>query len=84
MEGGMWWIIIGALVAIIVAGIILYIVKGGLSAGKENIDALASCKNRGGTCEASCTSDKDGYFKFGGCPDNGNPTTPNNYCCIPK
>jgi len=78
MEGGMWWIIIGAIVAIIVAGVILYIVKGGLSAGKENIDVLASCKSRGGECKLSCPSGQDGFYKYGDCAKN------NEYCCIPK
>ena len=80
MEGGMWWIIISAIVAIIVAGIVLYIVKGGLSAGKENIGALASCKSRGGDCQADCGSDKDGFYKYGECGKDGKP----DYCCIPK
>lgn len=84
MEGGMWWIIIGAIVSIVVAGIILFIVKGGLSAGKENIDILASCGSRGGKCEVSCDSDKDRYFKFGGCPKDEDMAVDDNYCCIPK
>ena len=84
MEGGMWWIILGAIVAVAVAGIILYIVKGGLSAGKENIDILASCGARGGTCEVKCGPDKDSYFKFGGCPKDEDTATDDNYCCIPK
>jgi hypothetical protein len=84
MVGGMWWIILGAIVAIAFAGIMLYIVKGGLSTGKDNIDSLASCKSRGGTCEVSCGTDKDSYFKFGGCPKDEDTTTVDNYCCIPK
>ncbi len=86
MEGGMWWIIIGAIVAVVVAGIILFIVKGGLSAGGKNIDALASCTNQGGHCEGvdptnnkpKCSSTESSYYKFGGC--SGNTL----YCCIPK
>ena len=74
----MWWIIMSAVVAIIVAGIILYIVKGGLSAGKENIDALASCKSRGGECNSPCPSGQDGFYKYGECAKD------NKYCCIPK
>lgn len=85
MEGGMWWIIIGAIVAVVVAGIILFIVKGGLSAGKENIDVLAHCKSQGGRCveadsegKSTCTSNEAPYYKFGGC------SVPKPYCCISK
>ena len=85
MEGGMWWIIIGAIVAIIVAGVILFIVKGGLSAGKENIDILAHCESQGGKCinallpdgKSPCASGEQSYYKFSGCSNT-------QYCCIPK
>jgi len=82
MEGGMWWIIIGAIVAIIVAGIILFIIKGGLSTSKENIDALASCRSQGGRCvdedsagKSQCNSNEASYYKFGEC-------SATEYCCI--
>ena len=87
MEGGMWWIIIGAIVAVVVAGIILFIVKGGLSAGKDNIDILAHCKSQGGRCvdedkdsegksKSPCPNEAS-YYKFSGC-------SATQYCCIPK
>lgn len=86
MEGGTWWIIIGAIVAIMVAAIILYIVRGGLISGKESVDFLGDCKGQNGHCEpcdtatgckSPCTSTESGFFQFRGCNEN-------EYCCIPK
>lgn len=84
MEGGMWWIIMSAIVVIIVAWIILHIVKGGLSAGKENINDLASCRSQGGRCldedsngNSQCNPNEASYHKFGECSDT-------QYCCIRK
>jgi len=81
-EGGIWWIIIGAVVALIVAGMVLFIVGGGLSTGKQNVDLLASCRNQGGTCKETCVRDETGFYKSGNCPDD--PAGNNEYCCIPK
>lgn len=82
--GEMWWILVFAVVAIIVAGIVLYITQGGLFAGKQNVDALTSCENQGGECKTKddCGPDSTKFFKFGGCPNN--PDKTNKYCCIPK
>lgn len=87
MEGGTWMIIVGAIVAIMIAGIILYIVKGGLETGKQNVDALASCESQGGHCKlrfclgtkpcvSKCGTNEESYYEFG-CPKF-------NYCCLPK
>jgi len=90
VEGGMWWIIIGAVVAIAIGFIILFIVRGGLYTGKQNIDLLSSCKNQGGTCKESkdsCGQDETAFFKIG-CPDeNGDGKISDkeegkNWCCI--
>jgi len=83
MEGGTWWIIIGAIVAIMVAGIILFIVKEGLFAGKDSVDFLGDCKGQNGVCESKTTCDEKGpqyskFYKLGGC------TGATDYCCIPK
>jgi len=93
MEGGIWWIIIGAVIALAVGIIVLFIVSGGLNAGGENIDILSSCKTQGGKCEpgcdpndpdctSACGSDKREFYRFGGCPDD--KENKNTYCCIPK
>ncbi len=86
MEGGIWWVIIGAVVALVVAAIVISIVKGGLFAGKENVDALSSCQNQGGECKTkeNCGSDSNKFFKFGGCPDDEDSSEEDVYCCIPK
>lgn len=84
MEGGIWWIILSAIVAVVVAGIIIYIVKGGLSAGGKNIDSLAKCESQGGRCagadsdgKSKCKPNEASYHNFGGC-------SLAQYCCIPK
>lgn len=83
MEGGTWWIIIGAIVAIMVAGIIIYIVKEGLFSGKESVKFLGDCEGQSGICETKDKCDGKGptyskFYKLGGC------TGTKNYCCIPK
>ena len=91
MEGGMWWIIMGAIVAIFVAGILLYYSKEGLSSGKKSLDFLGSCENQGegAQCKIKCDSNENSFYKIGGCNKDSNS---NNiidkddklYCCIPK
>lgn len=89
-EGGMFWIITGGLVAAVVAGILLFTVPKGLFAQSKNIDYLSSCKNKGGTCQATCEQNQDCFFKVG-CPfdENGdgkidNDEKKNEYCHIPE
>ena len=84
----MWWMLVFAIVAIAIGGIILYIVKGGLDTGGQNIAYLYSCKNHGGACREAATPDETCVYKSG-CPDeNGNgkidSTEKGDYCCIPK
>jgi len=91
MEGGIWWIIIGAVIALAVGIVVLYIITGGLSAERENISILSSCETQGGTCKCdssdpTCTSgcgpDDRKLRKFGGCPPESDSSKI--YCCIPK
>jgi len=83
MEGGTWWIIMGAIVAIIVAGIIIFIVKDGLFQGKKGVEFLNSCGGQGGTCETKEDCDKKAgssrIYKFSECAKGSL-----DYCCIPK
>jgi hypothetical protein len=90
MEGGTWWLIVGAVLAIAISVIILFIVKGGLFAGKKNVDFLSSCKNQGGTCRIECKEDEIGFYGLN-CPDedgsgeiDGSEKKENKYCCIKK
>jgi len=82
MEGGIWWIIIGAVIALAVGIIVLYIVSGGLSAGRENINILSSCKTQDGECKPTCNSGERTLPKFGGCPNDAQNKNIN--CCIQK
>ena len=88
--GDMWMIIVGALIAIAIGGVILFIVPKGLLAQEKNLDALSSCGNQGGECRVSCDESSEiGFFKSG-CPfdKDGNGKIEGNeigdYCCIPK
>lgn len=88
MEGGTWWIIIGAIVAIMIAAIILFIVKGGLYSGQDSVNFLQSCNGQGGVClqKGQCADGRE-FYKLGGCPDQKKtPPDPDgsDYCCIPK
>jgi len=69
MEGGMWWLIVGAIAALFVGAVVLYIVQGGLFTGKRNIDLLGSCKNQGGQCKekGGCDFDETEFLSIG-CP----------------
>lgn len=82
MEGGMWWTLIGVIVALVAGGAILYVVSGGLSTQKENIALLSSCKNQGGDCLKDCPAGYTGFYKYG-CPGDKDPKE-NEWCCIPK
>ena len=92
MEGGTWWVIVGAVVAIAIGVIILFVVKGGLFAGQKNVDFLSSCLNQGGHCEikGGCGSDETSFYRLG-CPDEDGDGKVDetkekgkDYCCIPK
>lgn len=88
----MWFILVGAIIAIVVGGIYIYVIKGGLSAGGKNVGYLSSCKNQGGHCKIECDkSTESGFFKSGGCPDedgsgkiDGSEQSGQDYCCILK
>ena len=83
-SGEVWWIIIGAVAAIFVLIIVLTIVKDGLSRGKDDVVFLQSCKNQGGKCEKNCGGNEEGFYRSGGCPDDGDAATDDVNCCIPK
>ena len=91
MEGGIWWLIVGGIAAIITMVVVLFILRGGLSSGKQNIEFLGSCENQGGHCEQSkqsCKSDETSFYRIGCNKDfNGDDKIDENdklYCCIPK
>lgn len=80
---GMWWIIVGAIIAIVILGVILFIVPKGLFGQQKNVDLLSSCKNHKGHCvtdDKMCSSSETGFYKLG-CPETGEP---GNTCCIPN
>lgn len=87
-----WWIIVGAIVAILIGISIIFIVKGGLLTGQKNINILSSCKNQGGTCTSNPGCDQGGTSFLGyGCPydENGDGNIDENEkknknCCIPN
>ena len=81
-QGGMWWWIVTAIVAIALGLMILFISKGWLLAGKENVALLSSCRNQGGECKLVSDSDFErGFYKSGCSKDDDDP---GDYCCIPK
>ena len=85
MEGGTWWIIIGAIAAIMVVGIIIYIAKGGLFSGKKSIDFLGTCKAQGGTCSdyGRCGGSKPiRILVSGDCESHPSGDPRNNICCL--
>ena len=88
-KGVDWGILTGAILVLIILGILLFIIPQRLLAGGKNVDYLGSCKNQGGTCKVNCGPDETGFFKSG-CPfdTNGNGKIDDNekgdYCCIPK
>lgn len=73
----MWWIIIGAIVAIVVGASLLYIVRGGLATQQKNIAALSSCGNLGGRCSTTECPPAETSFSSYGCDKN-------EVCCVPK
>ena len=92
-DTGIWFILVGAIIVIVVGGIYLYIIKGGLSAGEKNVGYLSSCGNQKGICRPTDTnSDSETCFFKAGCPydESGdgkideNEKAKGNYCCIPK
>ncbi len=92
-ESTMWFILVGAIIAIVVGGIYLYVIKGGLSAGSKNVGYLSSCGNQKGVCRTTDTnSDSETCIFKAGCPydENGDGTVSDqekakgNYCCISK
>ncbi len=73
-------IIATIILALVVLGIAIYIIKGGLIAGKKSADGLGDCKSRGG---AGCQKDQSGcgqgetaVYGYGGCKGD------TSYCCI--
>ncbi|MBI4453242.1 hypothetical protein HY636_01220 [Candidatus Woesearchaeota archaeon] len=82
MDISFWGVLIGAIVAIVIGGTILFIVRGGLFVGDKNVKILSSCKNFGGTCEIKCLP---GYTEFSklGCPDDDKKKDFET-CCVPK
>ena len=92
-ESTIWFILVGAIIAIIVGGIYLYVIKGGLFAGSKNVDYLSSCGNQKGICRPTgASSDTEACFFKAGCTydENGDgkidesEKAKGNYCCIPK
>ncbi|MBI2655906.1 hypothetical protein HYX06_05800 [Candidatus Woesearchaeota archaeon] len=92
-DTAMWFILVGAIIAIVIGGIYLYVIKGGLSVGEKNVGYLSSCGNQKGVCRTTDTnSDSETCFFKAGCPydENGDGKTDEsekakgNHCCIPK
>ncbi len=88
MDMNMFGILIGAIVVIIVAGSVIWIVKGGLFNSQQNVVYLSSCKNQGGTCRPGpdCLPGETGFYK-NGCPevvDGKIKDAKSEYCCIKK
>ena len=75
----MWWTIIGAVLAIVAGGMLLYLYYGGFSTGGKNLAILSSCKTLGGECQPKCPPGYASYEGYG-CPDD--KTT--KFCCIPE
>ena len=87
MEMGTFGILAGAIVVLIVAALVIWIVKGGLLAGEKNVVYLSSCKNQGGHCEIKCDPNTENGFYKNGCPDMTGDKTADSakeYCCINK
>ena len=87
MDMNMFGILIGAIVVIIVAGLVIWIVRGGLLTGEKNVVYLSSCKNQGGHCAVKCDSNTENGFYKNGCPDLTGDKTADpkaEYCCIKK
>ena len=85
-EGGTWMIIVGAIAAIMVMLIVLFIVRGGLSTGGKNVDSLSKCETQGGDCKypvwdggkykSPCSDSESSFYQLG-CRSYY-------YCCVPE
>jgi len=62
-----WNTITKAITAILIMGIVIYIVTGWLRGGNENITSFAECKSRGGTCADKCSAGQESFYKYGEC-----------------
>ena len=82
-----WHIVLGAIVAIVVASLVIYLVKGGLFTQQKNVNLLSSCKSLGGTClnveltNKDCPSGYTNVYEYG-CPDGEDKSLKT--CCVPK
>lgn len=88
MDMNMFGIISGAIVVIVVALLVIFIVKGGLFNSQKTVVYLSSCQNQGGTCRPGpeCLPGETGFYK-NGCPDSTGDKTADpkaEYCCIKK
>lgn len=83
VQGGMWMVLVMAIVAIAIGGIILMINSGALGQGNKDIKNIGSCESREGKCKPTCSADETGFYKSLGCPQDDKANKDNLYCCIP-
>jgi len=96
----LWEVIVFAIVAIVIGGVVVHIVVPGLFTQQKNVAFLSSCKNLGGICKEgkieseeekpTCGPNEAAAYKVG-CPDDVNgdgkidvAESKRVYCCISK
>jgi len=83
-QGETWWVIVGAIIVLIIAGIVLFIVPSGIFKQSKNVDYLSSCENQKGHCKPAASDCQQGTSAFlgYGCPKTQDGK--DQYCCIPS
>ena len=75
------WFMVSMILAIIAAGVFLFINQGLASTVLNNAEGLASCSTQGGTCKSSCQITDKQLENYGCKKTNPKETI---FCCIPS